>query len=112
MREIGLTRVQPCLLPACGAPVPEMCEGDAPLASRLCTGACLGVALLGLIGFALALLIGLNDATLAVTALLLAMPLLLLRNSSVRNHVENDITNTIKAISRATTQPNRWDFIY
>src|SRR5258706_3831006 len=97
---------------ASGALLTYLWDEDAPLASRLCTGACLGVALLGLIGFALALLIGLNDATLAVTALLLAMPLLLLRNSSVRNHVENDITNTIKAISRATTQPNRWDFIY
>jgi hypothetical protein len=87
-------------------------DEDAPLASRLCTGACIGFALLGLIGFALALFIGLTNATLAVTALILAGPLLLLWQQTIRARVEADVANAIKAISIATTRPGRWAFIY
>jgi hypothetical protein len=64
---------------ASGALLTYTWDEDAPLASRLCTGACVGFALLGLIGFILALLFGLTSTTLAVTALLLAAPILLLR---------------------------------
>ena len=46
-------------------------DEDAPLASRLCSGACIGFALLGLMGFVLALLFGLTAPTLIATALLL-----------------------------------------
>lgn len=97
---------------ASGALLTYTWDDDAPLASRLCTGACVGFGLLGLIGLILSLLIGLTDATLAVTALLLATPILLLRNSQRRTEVSNDINQAIRAISRATTSPNRWAFIY
>src|SRR5450759_2064603 len=97
---------------ASGALLTYTYDEDAPLASRLCTGACIGFALLGLIGFVLALLIGLTAATLAGTALLLATPALLLWNSQTRAQIDADIKNTIKAISRATAGPDRWAFIY
>jgi hypothetical protein len=97
---------------ASGALLTYSWDDDAPLASRLCTGACIGFALLGLIGFSLALSIGLTNANLTVTALLLATPLLLLWNSTVRAQVDADVTSTIKAISRATTSPDRWAYIY
>jgi len=87
-------------------------DEDAPLGSRLCTGACIGFALLGLIGFALALLIGLTTTTLVVTALLLATPALLLRNPVVRAQIDKDLQTTSRAISRATTSPDRWTLIY
>ena len=87
-------------------------DEDAPLAARLCTGACIGFALLGLIGFILALMIGLTSATLAVTALLLATPALLLKDSKRRARISADIDQAIAAISRATTKPNRWAFVY
>jgi hypothetical protein len=87
-------------------------DEDAPLASRLCTGTCIGFALLGLIGFILALLIGLTATTLVVTALLMATPMLLLRNARVRTHIDNDFKTATIAISRATTRPDRWAFIY
>jgi len=64
---------------ASGALLTYTWDEEAPLASRLCTGACIGFALLALIGFVLALLIGLTTTTLVVTALLLATPALLLR---------------------------------
>jgi hypothetical protein len=87
-------------------------DEDAPLASRLCIGACTGFALLGLIGFVVSLLIGLTAATLFGTALLLATPALLLWNSQIRAQIDADIKNTIKAISRATAEPDRWAYIY
>jgi len=97
---------------ASGAILTYTWDEDAPLASRLCTGTCIGFGLLGLLGFALALLIGLTAATLCVTALLLATPLLLLGNSKVRALIDVDLKHTIKAVSRASARPDRWAFIY
>ena len=51
-------------------------EEDEPLASRLCAGACIGFALMGLIGFVVALGLGLYGITLALTAVFTAAPLL------------------------------------
>ncbi|MDX6289627.1 MAG: hypothetical protein QOH42_1426, partial [Blastocatellia bacterium] len=87
-------------------------DEDAPLASRLCTGTCIGFALLGLIGFILALLVGLTTLTLIGTAAVLAMPVLLLRSSRLRAQVDQDFNKATRAISRATTRPDRWTFIY
>ena len=97
---------------ASGALLTYAWDEDAPLASRLCTGACIGFALLGMIGFILALLIGLTGATLAVTALVLATPALLLKDSKRRAGIGADIDQAIGAISRASTRPDRWAFIY
>lgn len=97
---------------ASGALLTYTWDEDAPLASRLCIGACLGFALLGLIAFALALLIGLTATNLVVTALLLATPTLLLRNPQIRAQIDADLKHAIKAISRATTEPDRWAFTY
>jgi len=87
-------------------------DEDAPLASRLCSGACIGFALLGLVGFALALLLGLTSITLVATALVLATPGLLLRNPQRRAEISADINSTIQSISNATSKPDRWAFIY
>src|SRR5882762_4531306 len=92
---------------ASGALLTYTWDEDAPLAARLCTGACVGFALFGLIGFILALMIGLTATTLAVTALLLATPVLLLRNPQVRTQIDKDFKTATIAISRATTRPDR-----
>src|SRR5882762_9924264 len=76
---------------ASGALLTYTWDQDAPLASRLCSGTCIGFALLGLVGLAFALLIGLTNATLIVTALALATPALLLRNPHIRTHIEQDL---------------------
>jgi hypothetical protein len=87
-------------------------EEDAPLASRLCSGACIGFALLGLLGFALALLLGLTAQTLIAAAFLLATPLSLLVDPERRGRVGVDINKAIQGISRAVARPDRWAFIY
>src|SRR6266481_2218794 len=97
---------------ASGALLTYTWDQDAPLASRLCSGTCIGFALLGLIGLAFALLIGLTNATLIVTALALATPALLLRNPHIRTQIDQDLNQATRAISRATTRPDRWAVIY
>lgn len=87
-------------------------EEDEPLASRLCAGACIGFALMGLIGFVVALGLGLYGITLALTAVLTAAPVLLLIRASYRSRVSADVNAAISGISSATTRPNRWHFIY
>src|SRR6202171_2003630 len=97
---------------ASGALLTYTWDEDAPLASRVCTGACIGFAMLGLIGLVLSLMIGLTAATLAVPALLLATPIFLLRNSQRRSEINADINQAIRAISGASSEPDRWVFIY
>src|SRR6266852_7680868 len=87
-------------------------DEDVPLASRLCSGACIGFALLGLLGFALALVFGLTAPALIATAFLLATPLFLLVDPERRAQVSTDIGSAIQAVSRAISRPDRWAFIY
>jgi hypothetical protein len=87
-------------------------DEDAPLASRLCAGACTGMAAFGLIGFIFASFLGLNATSLALTGVIMATPLLLLRNTERRALLNSDVQRAIETISRAISQPNRWAFIY
>ncbi|MGZ8842305.1 MAG: hypothetical protein ACXW18_01505 [Pyrinomonadaceae bacterium] len=87
-------------------------DEDAPLVSRLCSGACIGFALMALAGFVLALLFGLNPTTITATAVLLLLPMLLLKRKSTRKQLNADIDRGLKAISRASSKPDRWAFIY
>jgi hypothetical protein len=95
-----------------GALVTYTYDEDAPLAARLCTGACIGFAALGLVGFIFASFLGLNSLTLALTGIVLAAPLLLLRDPKRRAQANADVDRGLQAISRATTHPDRWAFIY
>jgi hypothetical protein len=87
-------------------------DDGAPLVSRLSCGACIGFAVMGLCGFGLALIFGLTPATIGFTAALLLLPGLLLANDSYRNQLNDDINRALKAISRATSKPDRWAVIY
>jgi hypothetical protein len=89
----------------------EYDEG-APLASRLCSGACIGFAAMALIGFVIALGFGLNPYSIGLTGLILMIPFLLLAKAATRDQLDNDIHHALKAISRASTKPDRWAFIY
>ncbi|MGZ8847979.1 MAG: hypothetical protein ACXW3C_16085, partial [Pyrinomonadaceae bacterium] len=71
-------------------------DEDAPLVSRLCSGACIGFALMALAGFVLALLFGLNPTTITATAVLLLLPMLLLKRKSTRKQLNADIDRGLK----------------
>src|SRR5215471_9062245 len=97
---------------ASGALLTYAYDDGAPLVSRLACGACIGFTVMGLCGFGLALLFGLTPATIGGTAALLLLPALLLANDSKRKQLSEDINQALKAISRATSKPDRWAVIY
>jgi hypothetical protein len=97
---------------ASGALLTYTYDEDAPLASRLCAGACLGFALMGLVGFIFASFLGLNEISIGLIELVLATPFLLFMNEQRRTAVNADVTKAIQAISHATSKPDRWAFIY
>src|SRR5437660_10903297 len=97
---------------ASGALLTYTYDEDGPLASRLCSGACIGFALMGLVGFIFASFLGLSEISIGLTELVLAMPLLLFMSEQRRTAVNTDITRAIQAISRASSKPARWAFIY
>src|SRR5256714_1208098 len=87
-------------------------DEGAPLVSRLGSGACIGFAAMGLLGFLIALVFGLSGAAIGLTAALLLLPVLLLISEKTRKQIDDDISRALKAISRASTRPDRWAFIY
>src|SRR5512141_2230318 len=91
---------------ASGALLTYTYDEGAPLASRLCSGACIGFAAMALVGFILSLAFGLNPLTLSLTAAFLLPPLLLLRNRQTRDQINADFDRALKAISRASSKPD------
>ena len=67
---------------------------------------------MALVGFVIALCFGLNPYSIGLTALILAIPFLLLARGATRDQLNDDINSALKAISRASTKPDRWAFIY
>ncbi|GAB4454099.1 MAG: hypothetical protein OHK0029_08250 [Armatimonadaceae bacterium] len=74
-----------------GAAITYRFDRDAPLPVRLAIGAVVGETALGLIGYPLALLWGLNLWTVALAAVPLLLPLLLLREKNVRRLFFRDV---------------------
>src|SRR5258708_7993444 len=87
-------------------------DEDAPLASRLCSGACIGFGSSGLIGFILASFLGMTMVTLALTGAALATPFLLLINKGRRASDDDDCNRSWGAIRGARARPARWAGIY
>ena len=87
-------------------------DEDAPLASRLCSGACIGFGAMGLVGFVLASSFGLTIVTLALTGAVLSTPFLLLTSKARRAKVADDCNRAWRAIGHASSHPRRWALIY
>src|SRR5205085_6577891 len=82
-------------------------DEDAPLHARLCAGACVGLAALGLIGFIIASFIGLTPLSLTLSTLVMAAPLALLSQSAWRVRVRFDLAAGLRWLRRALTRPTR-----
>src|SRR5215207_32973 len=76
-------------------------DTEAPLWPRLCAGVCLGFTLLGLTGFALASMLGMNAAALALAGAVCASPLLLLLRADVRERVVRNVRGGVRALGSA-----------
>jgi hypothetical protein len=80
--------------------------------ARLCMGACTGIAALGLIGFILASFLGLTPPAIVLTLVVLAAPLLFLKNAHRRVVVEEDLMNAWRRVSECISYPSRIPFGY
>lgn len=76
-------------------------------AARLCAGACIGLAALGLLGFVFASFLGLTAISITLTVMVLALPILSLKQSELRKRLQHDLAATSKNIRRALLHPNR-----
>src|SRR5712664_2473246 len=90
---------------ASGALATYIYDRDASLGARLCTGACLGLAAFGLIGFVLASLLGLTPLSIAVATVITASPFLLLLDSGRREQISGDLATSAHAFRRAVVHP-------
>jgi hypothetical protein len=78
-------------------------DREAPVWPRLCAGVCLGFALLGLVGFVLASLMGMSAAAVTLAGLVCASPLLLLARQDWRARVAADVAEGGRSLGRALT---------
>jgi hypothetical protein len=78
-------------------------DDGAPVSARLCMGACTGFAVLGLAAFVFASLLGLTSPALMLAALVVASPLLLLKDELRRARLRADW----EAASRAMLNPSK-----
>jgi hypothetical protein len=90
-----------------GAALTYLFDEDAPVQARLCMGACIGFAALGLFGFILASFFGLTPATLISTAAVVASPLLMLLGRGCFEKVRRDVREMVRAVRRASLHPSR-----
>ncbi len=75
-------------------------------------GACTGIAALGLIGFILASFLGLTPLAILLTVVVLAAPLLFLKNEHRRVVVMQDLINAWRGLRECLLHPTRIPFAY
>jgi hypothetical protein len=94
------------LVTAGGTLASYLYDEDVNFAARLCAGACIGIAALGLVGFVLASFLGLTPLTILLALLItVALPILSLRNPDRRALVEQDLRSTSRSIRQAVGNP-------
>ncbi|HEY0404775.1 MAG TPA: hypothetical protein VGC89_03555, partial [Pyrinomonadaceae bacterium] len=89
-----------------GALATYLYDDGAPLAARLCAGACVGLAALGLLGFIFASFLGLTPLSLSLAAATTASPLLLLRDAGLRTRARADLLESSRSLRRAVLHPS------
>jgi hypothetical protein len=101
------------LATAGGTLVSYLYDEGAAFAARLCAGACIGIAALGLVGFVFASFLGLTPLAILLTLLLvISLPLLALRNPNRRVIIQQDLRATYRAIRQGYLDPSRLPFGY
>ncbi|MCM3869421.1 MAG: hypothetical protein ND895_01820 [Pyrinomonadaceae bacterium] len=91
---------------ASGTVATYLYDEAASLAARLCAGACIGLAALGLVGFVIASLMGLTPLAIALTLIVLAIPLLTLRDTTRWRVVKEDLSYSSKSFRRLLLYPS------
>ena len=81
-------------------------DENASLGARLCAGACLGLAALGLLGFLVASFIGLTVTAVVLSAILTSAPLLSLLSQDRKKYVRADLADASRSLSRFLSHPD------
>ena len=101
------------LVTAGGTIATYLYDEGASLAARLCSGACLGLTALGLIGFVCASFLGLNPISIVLaTVLVLVVPLLVLKKRERRKTIASNFRATLHRIGQTIKHPNRLSIGY
>ena len=96
------------LAAASGTLVSYLYDEGAAFAARLCAGACIGIAALGLVGFVFASFLGLTFLSILLTLLVVVfLPLFVLRNPNRRVFIQQDLRSTYRAIRQGYLDPSR-----
>lgn len=96
------------LVTASGVAVSYSYDEGANFGARLCAGACIGIAALGLVGFVFASFLGLTPLGIFLTLIvILAFPCLLLLRQNYRTYVLHDLNETYRSIRLAFSNPER-----
>ena len=94
------------LVTASGTLASYVYDEDVNFGARLCAGACVGIAALGLVGFGLASFLGLTLLAIFLALLtIVAPPLLCLRNPDRRTLIQQDLRATYRSIRQAVGNP-------
>lgn len=95
------------LVIASGTIATYLYDDDAPFAARLCSGACIGITVLGLVCFVFASFLGLTNVTIIITVLLVAvLPLLVIISSPLWPVVQQDLRATSQTFRRSLLNPS------
>lgn len=81
-------------------------DDNASLGARLCSGACLGLASLGLVGFVVASFIGLSGVAILLSAAICCSPLAILTDARYIQHFKQDLNATSASIRRLLVRPS------
>src|SRR5689334_3310501 len=85
-----------------GAVATYLYDENASLGARLCTGLCLGLAALGLIGFVVASFIGLSGVAILISTAICCSPIAILADARYRERFKRDFN----AASRKLSSPD------
>jgi hypothetical protein len=100
------------LVTVSGALASYVYDRGASLGARLCTGACTGLGVFGLIGFVLASFAGLTPVVIVLATIITSAPLALLLNSQRRRLIQTDLAETSAALGRSLSRPSGADIGY
>jgi hypothetical protein len=81
-------------------------EDESPFAARVCSGACLGITTLSLVGFGLALFLGLNSLTVLLASLICSLPLIVLTRRAYIDRLQKDLDDVSRRIRFFTSKPD------
>jgi len=95
------------LVTASGTLATYLYDEGAAFAARLCAGACIGIATLGLVGFVFASFLGLTPIAILLTLAVHSLPLIALKDPNRRAFVKHDLTSTYWSFRQALSNPSR-----